>query len=305
MDPVTEHELLTPYDIYLFKEGKHLKLHEKLGSHPTQLDGQDGDHFAVWATNAKHVSVIGDFNEWRPGQHPLTLRKDDSGIWEGFIRGPTRGSLYKYHGESRAHLGYSMEKGEPFALHWEIPSRTASIVWDLKHSWNDAEWMRARADKNSLNSPLAIYEMHLGSWKRVPEDSNRSLTYRETASDLPSYLEEMRFTHVEFLPIMEHPYSRSWGYQTLGYFAPTSRFGIPEDFMHLVDELHKRGFGVILDWVPSHFPSDAYGLAYYDGSHLFEYADPKRDTILTGRVSSLILERVKSDRSWRAARSSG
>src|SRR5437879_6230811 len=276
MDPVTEHELLTPYDIYLFKEGKHLKLHEKLGSHPTQLDGRDGTHFAVWAPNAKHVSVIGDFNEWRPGQHPLGQRRDDSGIWEGFIAGPTRGSLYKYHVESKAHLGYSMEKGDPFALHWEIPSRTASIVWDLKHSWNDAEWMRARADKNSLSSPLAIYEMHLGSWKRVPEDNNRSLTYRETAHDLPSYLEEMSCTHVEFLPIMEQPYSRSCGYQTLGYFAPTSRFGIPEDFMHLVDELHKKGFGVILDWVPSHFPSDAYGLAYYDGSHLFEYADPKK-----------------------------
>src|SRR5207302_1668225 len=237
MDPVTEHELLTPYDIYLFKEGKHLKLHEKLGSHPTQLDGQDGTHFAVWAPNAKHVSVIGDFNEWRPGQHPLVQRRDDSGIWEGFIAGPTRGSLYKYHVESRAHLGYSMEKGDPFALHWEIPSRTASIVWDLKHSWNDSEWMKTRADKNSLNSPLAIYEMHLGSWKRVPEDNNRSLTYRETASDLPIYLEEMRFTHVEFLPIMEHPYSRSWGYQTLGYFAPTSRFGIPEDFLYHADGL--------------------------------------------------------------------
>src|SRR6266566_1151944 len=276
MDPVTEHELLTPYDIHLFKEGKHFKLHEKLGSHPTHLDGREGTQFAVWAPSAKHVSVIGDFNEWRSGLHPLSLRKDDSGIWEGFIAGPTRGSLYKYHVESKAHLGYSMDKGDPFALHWEIPSRTASVVWDLKHSWDDAEWMRTRADKNSLNSPFAIYEMHIGSWKRVPEDTNRSLTYRETAHDLPSYLEEMRFTHVEFLPIMEHPYSRSWGYQTLGYFAPTSRFGIPEDFMHLVDELHRRGFGVILDWVPSHFPSDAYGLAYYDGSHLFEYADPKK-----------------------------
>ncbi len=276
MDPVTEHELLTPYDIHLFKEGKHFKLHEKLGSHPTHLDGMEGTQFAVWAPSAKHVSVIGDFNEWRSGLHPLSLRKDDSGIWEGFIAGPTRGSLYKYHVESKAHLGYSMDKGDPFALHWEIPSRTASVVWDLKHSWDDAEWMRTRADKNSLNSPFAIYEMHIGSWKRVPEDNNRSLTYRETAHDLPSYLEEMRFTHVEFLPIMEHPYSRSWGYQTLGYFAPTSRFGIPEDFMHLVDELHRRGFGVILDWVPSHFPSDAYGLAYYDGSHLFEYADPKK-----------------------------
>jgi 1,4-alpha-glucan branching enzyme len=276
MDPVTEHELLSSYDIYLFKEGKHLKLHEKLGSHPTELDGQQGTHFAVWAPNAKQVSIIGDFNEWRPGAHQLNPRKDDSGIWEGFISGPTRGSLYKYHIESKAHLGYSMEKGDPFALHWEIPSRTASIVWDLKHSWNDAEWMRTRTDRNSLSSPFTIYEIHLGSWKRVPEDNNRSLTYRETANELPSYLEEMGFTHVELLPIMEHPYSRSWGYQTLGYYAPTSRFGIPEDFMHLVDQLHKNGFGVILDWVPSHFPSDAYGLAYFDGSHLFEYEDPKK-----------------------------
>jgi 1,4-alpha-glucan branching enzyme len=276
MDPVIEHELLTSYDIYLFKEGKHLKLCEKLGSHPTELDGQQGTQFAVWAPNAKQVSVIGDFNEWRSGNHPLNRRNDDSGIWEGFISGPTRGSLYKYHVEPKASLGYSMEKGDPFALHWEIPSRTASIVWNLKHEWSDAEWMRTRADKNSLNSPFTIHEIHLGSWKRVPEDKNRSLTYREASRDLPSYLEEMRFTHVELLPIMEHPYSRSWGYQTLGYFAPTSRFGIPEDFMHLVNELHRRGFGVILDWVPSHFPSDAYGLANYDGSHLFEYADPKK-----------------------------
>jgi len=197
MDPVTEHELLTPYDIYLFKEGKHLKLSEKLGSHPAELDGQGGTYFAVWAPNAKQVSVIGDFNEWRPDSHRLNPRKDDSGIWEGFIPGPTRGSLYKYHVESGVHLGYSMDKGDPFALHWEIPSRTASIVWDLKHSWNDADWMRTRADKNSLTSPFAIYEMHLGSWKRIPEDNNRSLTYRETASDLPNYLEEMHFTHVE------------------------------------------------------------------------------------------------------------
>ena len=276
MEPVTEHEQLTPYDIYLFREGKHLNLYEKLGSHSIQLDGREGTHFAVWAPNAKQVSVIGDFNEWRRGKHPLRLRKDDSGIWEGFITGPTEGSLYKYYVESKAHLGYSMEKGDPFALHWEIPPRTASIVWDLKHSWDDAEWIRTRADKNSLSSPFSIYEMHLGSWKRVPEDNNRSLTYRETALDLPGYLGEMRFTHVEFLPIMEHPYSRSWGYQTLGYFAPTSRFGTPEDFMHLVDQLHQKGFGVILDWVPSHFPSDAYGLAYYDGSHLFEYDDPKK-----------------------------
>src|SRR6266704_3326482 len=169
-----------------------------------------------------------------------------------------------------------MEKGDPFALLWEIPPRTASVVWELKHSWDDKEWMKDRSKKNSLDSPFAIYEIHLGSWKRVPEDNQRWLTYRELAKDLPVYLEEMEYTHVEFMPVMEHPYSRSWGYQTLGYFAPTSRLGIPEDFMHLVEELHKKGFGVILDWVPSHFPSDAYGLAYYDGSHLFEYSDPQK-----------------------------
>jgi len=276
MDQVIEHELLTPYDIYLFKEGKHFRLHEKLGSHLIQVDGKEGTHFAVWAPNAKEIHVIGDFNQWRNDSHPLKLRNDSSGVWEGFIPGLEGGALYKYHIESKAHRGYSMEKGDPFALSWEVPPRTASIVWDLKHSWNDEEWMKDRSSKNSAESPFAIYELHLGSWKRVPEDNQRWLTYRETARDLPSYLEDMRFTHVEFMPVMEHPYSRSWGYQTLGYFAPTSRFGIPEDFSYLVGELHRKGFGVILDWVPSHFPSDAYGLAYYDGSHLFEYEDPQK-----------------------------
>ena len=276
MDSVVEHELLTSYDIYLFKEGKHQQLYDKLGSHPTSVDGREGTHFAVWAPNAKHVAVIGDFNQWRFGSHPLRLRGDGSGIWEGFIPEVSRGTLYKYHIESRSHRGRSMDKGDPFALYWELPPRTASIVWDLKPSWDDEEWMRNRSGKNSLDSPWSIYEMHLGSWKRAPEDNNRWMTYRETAADLPDHLGETGFTHVEFLPIMEHPYSRSWGYQTLGYFSPTSRFGLPEDFMHLVDVLHKRGFGVILDWVPSHFPSDAYGLADYDGTHLYEYADPKK-----------------------------
>jgi 1,4-alpha-glucan branching enzyme len=274
--PVIEHELLTPYDIHLFKEGKHSQLYEKLGSHPIWLNGEEGTHFAVWAPNGKQVHVIGDFNQWRNDSHPLKLRRDNSGVWEGFIPGLARGALYKYHIESRTHTGYSMEKGDPFALLWEIPPRTASLVWELKHSWRDGEWMKHRSKKNSLDSPFAIYEIHLGSWKRAPEDNQRWLTYRELARDLPSYLEEMQYTHVEFMPVMEHPYSRSWGYQTLGYFAPTSRFGIPEDFMHLVDVLHRKGFGVILDWVPSHFPSDAYGLAYYDGSHLFEYSDPQK-----------------------------
>ncbi|TMI50638.1 1,4-alpha-glucan branching protein GlgB [Candidatus Bathyarchaeota archaeon] len=276
MDSVVEHELLTSYDIYLFKEGKHQQLYDKLGSHPTSVDGREGTHFAVWAPNAKHVAVIGDFNQWRFGSHPLRLRGDGSGIWEGFIPEVSRGTLYKYHIESRSHRGRSMDKGDPFALYWELPPRTASIVWDLKPSWDDEEWMRNRSGKNSLDSPWSIYEMHLGSWKRAPEDNNRWMTYRETAADLPDHLGETGFTHVEFLPIMEHPYSRSWGYQTLGYFSPTSRFGLPEDFIHLVNELHKRGFGVILDWVPSHFPSDAYGLADYDRTHLYEYADPRK-----------------------------
>ena len=276
MDSVVEHELLTSYDIYLFKEGKHQQLYDKLGSHPTSVDGREGTHFAVWAPNAKHVAVIGDFNQWRFGSHPLRLRGDGSGIWEGFIPEVSRGTLYKYHIESRSHRGRSMDKGDPFALYWELPPRTASIVWDLRPSWDDEEWMRNRSGKNSLDSPWSIYEMHLGSWKRAPEDNNRWMTYRETAADLPDHLGETGFTHVEFLPIMEHPYSRSWGYQTLGYFSPTSRFGLPEDFIHLVNELHKRGFGVILDWVPSHFPSDAYGLADYDGAHLYEYADPRK-----------------------------
>jgi len=276
MDTVIEHELLTPYDIHLFKEGRHIQLYEKLGSHPIQINGEEGTHFAVWAPNAKQVHVIGDFNQWRKDSHSLKLRSDGSGIWEGFIPGLAKGALYKYHIESRIHAGYSMDKGDPFALLWEIPPRTASVVWGLKHSWDDKEWMKDRSKKNSLDSPFAIYEIHLGSWKRVPEDGQRWLTYRELARDLPGYLEDMQFTHVEFMPVMEHPYSRSWGYQTLGYFAPTSRFGIPEDFMHLVERLHKKGFGVILDWVPSHFPSDAYGLAYYDGSHLFEYSDPQK-----------------------------
>jgi len=276
MDSVVEHELLTSYDIYLFKEGKHQQLYDKLGSHPTSVDGREGTHFAVWAPNAKHVAVIGDFNQWRFGSHPLRLRGDGSGIWEGFIPEVSRGTLYKYHIESRSHRGRSMDKGDPFALYWELPPRTASIVWDLRPSWDDEEWMRTRSGKNSLDSPWSIYEMHLGSWKRAPEDNNRWMTYRETAADLPDHLGETGFTHVEFLPIMEHPYSRSWGYQTLGYFSPTSRFGLPEDFIYLVNELHKRGFGVILDWVPSHFPSDAYGLADYDGTHLYEYADPRK-----------------------------
>jgi 1,4-alpha-glucan branching enzyme len=276
MAPVVDHELLTAYDVYLFKEGKHQQLYEKLGSHPTSVDGQDGTHFAVWAPNAAHVDVIGDFNDWRPRSHPLKVRSDNSGIWEGFIPEISRGALYKYHIQSKVHHGYSVDKGDPFALYWELPPRTASIVWSLRPSWSDEEWIQNRSTKNSLESPWSVYEMHLGSWKRASEDNDRWLTYREAARELLPHLTKTGFTHIELLPIMEHPYARSWGYQTLGYFAPTSRFGLPEDFIHFVNELHMRGFGVVLDWVPSHFPSDAYGLAYFDGTHLYEYADPRK-----------------------------
>jgi 1,4-alpha-glucan branching enzyme len=276
MDSVIDHQILTPYDIYLFREGKHLELYDKLGSHPLQLDGRAGIHFSVWAPNAKHLHVIGDFNNWHPGTHPLKRRDDNSGVWEGFIPEIPRGTLYKYHIESSTNPGHMVEKGDPFAHYWELPPRTASIAWDLRPSWTDKEWMQNRSIRNKADSPWSIYEIHLGSWRRIPEDNNRWMTYRETSRELPKYLQEMGFTHVELLPVMEHPYTRSWGYQTLGYFAPTSRFGLPEDFMHLVGELHRAGFGVVLDWVPSHFPSDEYGLANYDGTHLYEYGDPKK-----------------------------
>jgi 1,4-alpha-glucan branching enzyme len=276
MDSVIDHQILTRYDIYLFREGKHLQLYDKLGSHLLQLDGREGIQFSVWAPNAKHLHVIGDFNNWHPGTHPLKLRDDNSGVWEGFIPDIPRGTLYKYHIESSTKSGSMVEKGDPFASYWELPPRTASIAWDLRPSWTDTEWMESRSSRNASDSPWSIYEIHLGSWRRAPEDNNRWMTYRETSRELPKYLKEMGFTHVELLPVMEHPYAPSWGYQTLGYFAPTSRFGLPEDFIHLVNELHRAGIGVVLDWVPSHFPSDSYGLANYDGTHLYEYSDPKK-----------------------------
>ncbi len=217
------------------------------------------------------VSVIGNFNDWNNNAHPLEPR-GSSGIWEGFIPGIQKGSLYKFHIVSQQHE-YVGDKADPFGILHEKPPRTASVVWDLDYQWADDEWMKLRAGRQSLQSPISIYEVHLGSWMRVPEEQDRSLTYREIAPKLADYLERMKFTHVELLPIMEHPFYASWGYQTTGYFAPTSRYGTPQDFMFLVDYLHQRGIGVILDWVPSHFPSDAHGLAYFDGTHLFEHAD--------------------------------
>jgi 1,4-alpha-glucan branching enzyme len=266
--------LLTNLDIYLFKQGKDFRLYEKLGSHCITVDGIKGTHFAVWAPNASAVSVIGDFNAWDATINPLHPRDDESGIWEGFIANVTIGATYKYRIISRD--GKSADKGDPFAFYWETPPLTASRVWELDYVWHDADWMAQRADKNRLNAPYAIYEVHLGSWRRVPEEDNRSLTYREMAQWLPSYLAKLNFTHVEFMPITEHPFYGSWGYQTTGYFAPTARYGSPQDFMFLVDSLHQQNIGVILDWVPAHFPADAHGLGHFDGTFLFEHADPRQ-----------------------------
>ncbi|MGD8370572.1 MAG: 1,4-alpha-glucan branching protein GlgB, partial [Syntrophobacterales bacterium] len=233
-----------------------------------------GTYFAVWAPDAEKVSVVGDFNGWDTSSHPLQPRAQ-SGIWEGFITGVKKGAPYKYHILSRF-SGYKAEKADPFAVFCEVPPNTASIVWDLDYAWGDSEWMAKRAEFNGPDRPMAIYEMHLGSWMRAPDEENRPLTYREIAPKLKEYMQKMNFTQVEFLPIMEHPYYGSWGYQTLGFFAPTSRYGSPQDFMYLVDYLHQHDIGVILDWVPSHFPSDEFGLGYFDGTYLYEHSDPRQ-----------------------------
>jgi 1,4-alpha-glucan branching enzyme len=266
--------LLTEDDIFLFHEGSHYRLYNKLGSHPTVADGVQGTYFAVWAPDARDVTVIGDFNYWDKHRHYLGMR-GSSGVWEGFIPNVGKGTKYKFHVMSR-HGGYKVDKADPFALYSEIPPLTASVVWDLEYEWGDQEWMRTRRERNALNKPISIYELHLGSWMRVPEEYNRSLTYRELAYRLAEYVKSMGFTHVEFLPVMEHPFYGSWGYQTTGYFAPTSRYGTPQDFMFLIDHLHQNGIAVILDWVPSHFPSDDHGLGFFDGSHLYEHADPRQ-----------------------------
>ena len=267
--------LLTEEDIYLFKEGNLFRLYDKLGAHPLTVEGREGTLFAVWAPNAKRVSVIGDFNGWDSGRHPLEARWDSSGIWEGFIPGIGKGTVYKYHITSKVRNSRA-EKGDPLASYWEIPPRSASVVWDLDYRWNDAAWMAERKRPNDLRGPISIYEVHLGSWRRVPEEDNRPLSYREAAPLLADYVKTMGFTHVELLPIMEHPFYGSWGYQTIGYFAPTSRYGTPQDFMFLVDHLHQNGIGVILDWVPSHFATDGHGLNTFDGTHLYEHQDPRK-----------------------------
>ena len=265
---------LTEQDLYLFNQGRDYRAYQKLGAHLTSAGDQSGASFSVWAPNARAVSVIGSFNGWNPLSHPLRVR-ESSGIWEGFIPGVTKGSVYKFHIVSRNN-GFVVDKADPFGFWHEKPPRTASVLWDLDYQWADHGWMQNREGRNSLHAPISIYEVHLGSWMRVPEENNRSLTYREMAPRLADYAQRMHFTHVELLPVMEHPFYGSWGYQTTGYFAPTARYGTPQDFMYLVDCLHDRGIAVILDWVPSHFPTDEHGLAYFDGTHLFEHSDSRQ-----------------------------
>jgi 1,4-alpha-glucan branching enzyme len=269
-----EATLLTEDDLYLFNEGTDYRIYQKLGAHPLTVNGRPGIYFAVWAPDAKKVSVVGDFNSWDGAAHPLQPR-GQSGIWEGFIPGVAKGALYKYRITSR-YRGSAKEKADPLAVYSETPPKTASIVWDLEYEWHDQEWLAKRRESNALDKPIAIYEVHPGSWKRLTKEGNRSLNYRELATQLTDYVREMGFTHVEFLPVMEHPFFGSWGYQTTGYFAPTSRYGSPQDFMYLIDCLHEHSIGVILDWVPSHFPSDEHGLGLFDGTHLYEHADPRK-----------------------------
>jgi 1,4-alpha-glucan branching enzyme len=262
--------VLTDQDIYLFREGTHARLFDRLGSR-LGANGR-GAQFAVWAPNAAEISVVGDWNGWNDGADRLSPRSDGSGIWEGEAPGAQHGQAYKYRINSRVG-GYSVEKADPFSLYCERPPATASRLWTLEYTWKDSAWIAARAARNPLNAPMSTYEVHIGSWRRK---DGQFLSYRELAHALGDYLKDMAFTHVELMPITEHPFYGSWGYQTTGYFAPTSRYGTPQDLMYFVDHLHELGIGVILDWVPSHFPSDQHGLAYFDGTHLYEHADPRQ-----------------------------
>jgi len=265
--------LVSEHDVYLFNEGTHFRLYRHLGAHLAEEDGKRGVHFSVWAPNARYVSVVGNFNGWDDGSHPMQPI-GYSGIWRAFIPGLEPGEVYKYHIASE-HRGYRVNKMDPFGFQHEVAPNTASVVASLDYEWNDADWMSQRGARQGREKPMSIYEVHLGSWRRKPEEGGRHLTYRELAEELPAYVRDRGFTHIEFLPVMEHPLYRSWGYQTTGYFAPTSRFGSPQDLMYLVDQLHQHGVGVILDWVPSHFPSDEHALGYFDGTHLFEHEDPR------------------------------
>jgi 1,4-alpha-glucan branching enzyme len=261
--------ILAPDDLYLFNEGAHARLYDALGAHV----GADGTTFAVWAPDAESVSVVGDWNSWNAERDRLEPQ-GGSGIWGGLFPGVGPGAVYKYHVRSR-YGGYQVDKADPFAFASEEPPRTGSVVCDLEYAWSDDAWMAERGRRSALDAPMSIYEMHLGSWRRVPEQGNRSLSYREAAPQLADHVQQLGFTHVEFLPLMEHPFYGSWGYQTTGYFSPTARYGTPQDLMYLIDHLHERGIGVIFDWVPSHFPSDEHGPGYFDGTHLYEHADPR------------------------------
>ncbi len=265
---------ITDDDVYLFNEGNHFRLYEKLGAHLTTVDGQEGVYFAVWAPNAEYVAVIGDWNNWDAGHSPLTAR-GNSGIWEGFLPGVVKGACYKFHVSSRFHA-YKEDKTDPFGAYYEVAPRTGAVVWDRDYEWGDSGWLQTRGKLQGLAAPMSIYEVHLGSWMRAPEDGGRSLSYREIAPKLAEHVKRAGFTHIELLPITEHPFYGSWGYQATGFFAPTSRYGTPQDFMYFVDYLHQQGIGIILDWVPSHFPTDGFGLSYFDGTHLYEHADPRK-----------------------------
>jgi 1,4-alpha-glucan branching enzyme len=265
--------LFTDFDIALFKAGKHYMLYEKLGAYFIDREGITGTYFAVWAPNAIRVTLIGDFNGWNKNSHVLNIRWDSSGIWELFVPEIGTGAHYKYCITS--HNGYQVEKADPYGVYMEAPPKTSSIVWKTQFDWTDKNWRKKRAKKKPLEQALAIYECHIGSWRRHAED-NRFLSYRELAEELPAYCRFMGYTHVEFMPVMEHPFYGSWGYQITGYFAPSSRYGTPADFMYLINKLHEANIGVILDWVPSHFPTDEHGLGYFDGTHLYEYEDPNK-----------------------------
>ncbi len=270
---IEPYSLFTDFDINLFRSGKHFKLYEKLGAHLMKVDDKEGVYFAVWAPSASSVRVVGDFNYWNGEGYELNARWDSSGIWEAFVPGVKKGALYKYSITSNVG-GQTVEKGDPYAFYWEVPPKTGSVVWDTDYKWSDKKWMTSRKKNNALSSPFAIYEVHIGSWKRDHE--HLSLSYNTLAEDLVQYVKDLGYTHVEFMPVMEHPFFGSWGYQVTGYFAPTSRFGTPQEFMYLVESFHKAGIGVILDWVPSHFPGDVHGLYQFDGSHLYEHADPRQ-----------------------------
>lgn len=268
------HSLFTEFDISLFKSGKHFKLYDKLGAHLTEVNGEKGCYFAVWAPSAKKVAVAGDFNNWKGEKYELYVKWDGSGIWEGFIPGIKKGDLYKFMIWSNVGNQLLM-KSDPFAIHSETPPDTAGVVWENNHTWKDAKWMKERHKHNSLESPYAVYEVHLGSWG-WNKKMDRPLMYSEMVEQLVTYVKDMGYTHIELMPVMEHPYAPSWGYQISYFFAPTSRYGSPEEFAQLVDAFHQAGIGVILDWVPAHFPADAWALARYDGSHLYEHPDPRK-----------------------------